>query len=186
MNISEVSVWNNTQDKLKNFVFKHTKDKATTDDIVQDVFLKVHDKVGQLKESDKLVPWIFQITRNAITDHFRRQAKTINSYDIDWDSERVSLNDCVHSCLRDMLDSLPEKYRQALEMTELQNVSQLDLARLLGISYSGAKSRVQRAREMLKGKMDDAYNIKVDAYGNVIVCENKKPCSCPQRDQLSL
>lgn len=186
MNTSETSVWNSTQDRLKNFVFKHTKDKATTEDIVQDVFLKVHEKVGQLKESDKLVGWIFQITRNAITDHFRRQAKTLNSYDVDWDSEKLSLNDCVHSCLHDMLATLPEKYRQALELTELQNVSQLALAERVGISYSGAKSRVQRARQMLKEKMDEAYRIKVDSYGNVLVCENKTPCSCPQRDELGL
>ena len=186
MNTSETSVWNSTQDRLKNFVFKHTNDKATTEDIVQDVFLKVHEKVGQLKESVKLVGWIFQITRNAITDHFRRQAKSINSYDLDWDSEKLSLNDCVHSCLHDMLATLPEKYRQALELTELQNVSQLALAERLGISYSGAKSRVQRARQMLKEKMDEAYRIKVDSYGNVLVCENKTPCSCPQRDELGL
>lgn len=186
MNTSETLIWNSTEAKLKSFVFKHTKDKATTDDIVQDVFLKVHDKVSQLKESDKLVGWIFQITRNAITDHFRKQAKTINSHDVDWESEKVSLNDCVHSCLRDMLDTLPTKYKEALELTELQNVSQLDLAERLQISYSGAKSRVQRARQMLKEKMDQAYQIKVDAYGNVLVCENKTTCSCPQRDELRL
>lgn len=186
MNASETQVWNNTQDKLKGFVFKYTKDKAAAEDIIQDVFLKVHDKVGQLKESDKLVGWIFQITRNAITDHFRKKAKTINQYDVDWESEKVSLNDCVHSCLHDMLITLPEKYRQALELTELQNLSQLELAERLGISYSGAKSRVQRARQMLKNKMDEAYQIKVDAYGNVLVCENKTPCSCAQRDELDL
>lgn len=186
MNPSETLIWNSTQDKLKSFVFKHTKDKATTEDIVQDVFLKVHAKVGQLKESDKLVGWIFQITRNAITDHFRKQAKTINALDIDWDSEKLSLNDCVSSCLSDMLATLPDKYREALELTELKNVSQTELANTLEISYSGAKSRVQRARQMLKEKMYEAYLIKLDAYGNVLVCENKGPCSCPQRDELGL
>ena len=186
MDTSEISIWNNTQGKLRNFVFKYTKDKATTDDIVQDVFLKVHEKVGQLKESDKLVGWIFRITRNSITDHFRKQARTINRHDIDWESEARSLNECVHACLFDMLSTLPEKYRQALELTELKNISQLELADRLGISYSGAKSRVQRAREMLKKKMDEAYRIKLDSYGNVIVCENKIPCSCPQHEELDL
>jgi|GEM_PF-2868444 len=40
MNTSEASIWNSTQDRLKGFVFRHTKDKATTDDIVQDVFFE--------------------------------------------------------------------------------------------------------------------------------------------------
>ncbi|HTF21286.1 MAG TPA: sigma-70 family RNA polymerase sigma factor [Chryseolinea sp.] len=186
MNTSETLIWASTQDRLKSFVFKQTRDKAITDDIVQDVFLKVHAKVGQLKESDKLVSWIFQVTRHTITDYFRKKAKILNAHDIDWESENVSLNDCVSSCLSDMLATLPDKYRQALELTELKNISQLELANTLGISYSGAKSRVQRARQMLKEKMDEAYQIKLDLYGNVVVCENKTPCSCPQRDEFGI
>lgn len=186
MNALQTEVWTTTQDKLRNFVFRYTHDRAVADDIVQDVFLKVHSKIGQVRESDKLVGWIFQVTRHAITDYFRQQSKTIDVKDIDWDSDQVSLNDCVSSCLSDMLTTLPAKYREALELIELKNLSQLELANVLSISYSGAKSRVQRARQMLKEKMDERYTIQLDKYGNVLVCENKTPCSCPQRDALEL
>jgi RNA polymerase sigma-70 factor (ECF subfamily) len=180
MKTTEIQVWNNTHDKLKKFVLRYTRDKAVTDDIVQDVFLKVHSKVGQLKESDRLVAWIFQITRNAITDHFRNKSRTVRAQDIDWAGEKAPLNDCVSSCLGDMLTTLPEKYRVALELTEFKNLSQIDMAKELGISYSGAKSRVQRARQMLKEKMHATYHIEFDSYGNAIVCENRVPCSCTQ------
>lgn len=186
MNAIQTEVWTTTQDKLRNFVFRYTHDRAAAEDIVQDVFLKVHAKIDQVRESDNLVGWIFQITRHAITDYFRQKSKAIHLKDIDWESEHVSLNDCVSSCLSDMLATLPVKYQEALEFTELKNFSQLELAKALNISYSGAKSRVQRARQMLKEKMDEAYNIKLDRYGNVIVCENKTPCSCPQQDNLGL
>ena len=185
MNISEVSVWNQTQEKLKSFVNRYTKDKAIADDIVQDVFLKVHSKLGQLKESEKLAGWIFQIARNTMTDYFRTKSKTISQSDIDWESEKKPLNDCVTGCLQDMLTTLPTKYKQALELTEFKNLSQLELAKELNISYSGAKSRVQRARQMLKEKMDTAYLIKFDSYGNVVVCEDRVPCNCPGQDQIS-
>lgn len=95
MNALQTEVWTTTQDKLRNFVFRYTHDRAVADDIVQDVFLKVHSKIGQVRESDKLVGWIFQVTRHAITDYFRQQSKTIDVKDIDWDSDQVSLNDCV-------------------------------------------------------------------------------------------
>ena len=160
--------------------FRHTKDKELAEDIVQDVFLKVHSRVGQLKESDKLAGWIFQIARNTITDHFRNKTKTINPADIDWEAEKKPLNDCVAGCLQDMMNTLPEKYRSALELTELKNLSQIELAKELNISYSGAKSRVQRARQVLKEKMDEAYLIKFDSYGNVVVCEDRGPCSCSE------
>ncbi|MGC3947358.1 MAG: sigma-70 family RNA polymerase sigma factor [Chryseolinea sp.] len=179
MNATEIAIWNETQDKLKSFVFRYTKDRALADDIIQDVFLKVHSRLGQLQESDKLVGWIFQITRNTITDYFRRKGRIINVSDVDWGTENNSLNDCVVTCLQDMLTTLPEKYRNALELTEIKDLSQLELAKELNISYSGAKSRVQRARQMLKEKMDAAYHIKFDSYGNVIVCKDKIPCSCP-------
>jgi len=179
-NTTEISIWTQTQDKLKSFVFRYTKDRALADDIIQDVFLKVHSKVGQLKESDKLVGWIFQITRNTITDYFRSKDKAIHLKEIDWETEKTSLNDCVVNCLQDMMTTLPDKYRNALELTELKNYSQLELAKELKISYSGAKSRVQRARQMLREKMDTAYHIKFDSYGNAVVCENKGPCSCEE------
>jgi RNA polymerase sigma-70 factor (ECF subfamily) len=183
MNASQTEVWNTTQNKLRSFVFRHTHDRAVADDIVQDVFLKVFAKIDQVRDSDKLVSWIFQVTRHAITDYFRKKSKPIDFRDIDWESEKVSLNDCVSSCLSDMLTTLPDKYREALELTELKNLSQLELARTLNISYSGAKSRVQRARQMLKERMDESYTIKLDSYGNVIVCENRTPCSCQQREE---
>mgnify|MGYP000107773068 CR=1 FL=1 len=185
MELAQQTFWNKTNEQLKSFVYARVRDKAMTEDIVQDVLVKVHTKVGQLKESEKLSGWIFQITRNAITDHFRSRAKNIQASDIDWEGDKKPLNDCVASCLGDMLATLPDKYREALEMTEFQNLSQTEFAERLNISYSGAKSRVQRARQMQKEKMDEAYLIKMDNYGNVLICENRVPCNCGQsnRDQ---
>jgi len=180
MNNSEIRIWNQTQDKLKSFVFRYTKDKSIADDIVQDVFLKVHSRLNQLKEPEKLVGWIFQITRNTIADYFRSKEKAIEIDDMDFEEETNSLNDCVINCLHDIMATLPEKYRYALELAELKNLSQIELARELKISYSGAKSRVQRGRQMLKEKME-TYHIKFDAYGNVIVCSDIIPCSCPKK-----
>jgi RNA polymerase sigma-70 factor, ECF subfamily len=180
MNAQEIATWNQAQHQLKSFVYRYTKDKAVAEDIIQDVFLKVYSKLGQLKESEKLTGWIFKIARNTITDYFRHNSKPINPLDIDWEEERKPLNDCVSGCLQEMLNTLPDKYRHALELTELKNLSQLELATALNISYSGAKSRVQRARLMLKEKMDEAYLIKFDSYGNVIVCEDRGPCSCSE------
>jgi RNA polymerase sigma-70 factor (ECF subfamily) len=180
MEALETLAWNKTQQELRNFVFRKVKDKALADDIVQEVFLKVHAKLGQLKDTEKVSGWIYQITRNTITDYYRSKSKNISPQDLDWESEHQMLNDCVSTCLEEMLLTLPEKYREALELTELKNLSQTELAQKLNISYSGAKSRVQRARQMLKEKMDESYRIKMDSYGNVIVCENRVPCNCNQ------
>jgi RNA polymerase sigma-70 factor (ECF subfamily) len=167
-----------TRLRLKSFIYQRVRDKAVADDIVQDVFVKVHNKLGQLKDTEKIMGWLYQITRNAITDHFRVKSKAAEPWDLDWEGEPKLLNDCVSSCLGEMLLTLPEKYKLALEMAEMEDLSQTELAERMQISYSGAKSRVQRARKMLRQKMDEAYVIKTDSYGNVTVCESRVPCHC--------
>jgi RNA polymerase sigma-70 factor (ECF subfamily) len=77
-----------------------------------------------------------------------------------------------------MLKTLPHKYREALELSELKQMSQLQLAEKLNMSYSGAKTRVQRARQLLKEKMQKEYHIRFDVYGNALECGSRLPCGC--------
>ena len=172
------SLWKSLHSELVTFVHTKVKDRSTAEDIVQDVFIKVHSKSHQLKEADKITGWIFQITRNAVADHFRRATKNIDVANLEWDTTRHGFNDCVANCLKVLMQTMPDKYRIPLELSELEDLSQYELAQRLNISYSGARSRVQRARKMLRQKLDDLYVIKTDAYGNVIVCQNKSPCNC--------
>jgi RNA polymerase sigma-70 factor (ECF subfamily) len=170
--------WKTLQRELRGFILKRVKDKAIADDLVQDVFLKVHGSIDKLKNTEKLTAWIYQITRNTVNDHFRKKSKHIVVDEIDWKSDSNDLNECVASCLRDLVHTLPEKYKEAFQLAELEDLSQLELSQRLGISYSGAKSRVQRARTMLKQKMDELLVVKTDSYGNVIVCEDRNPFCC--------
>jgi RNA polymerase sigma-70 factor (ECF subfamily) len=179
MNHAELLAWNEIQERLKSLAYRYTKDWAAAEDIVQDVFLKVHDRLGQLRDPKKLNNWLFRITRNAINDYFRDLSRSIPEGTIAWQNEGETLNDCVESCLKQMLQTIPEKYRAALELTGMKQMSQTELATTLNISYSGAKSRVQRARQMLREKMESHYGIQFDSYGNVLVCENRVACNCP-------
>ena len=173
-----VRVWNEISTELRKFVFRKVKDRDVANDIVQDVFIKVQSKISQLRETEKIAGWIFQITRHTITDYFRSKPKTLTIDELQWDNETQDLNDCVAFCLNKLMYTLPEKYRDAVVLTEIEDLSQTELAARLGISYSGAKSRVQRGRQMLKDKLTDLYHIKTDSYGNIIVCEDKVPCNC--------
>jgi RNA polymerase sigma-70 factor, ECF subfamily len=168
--------WNSVQSELKGFVFKRVKDKALTEDIVHDVFLKVQGKIHQVKESDKLFGWIYQITRNTITDHYRKNSKVIKPSDLDWESAAPNFNECVSVVIVELIPTLPEKYRIPLEMTEIQNLSQLEVAEKLNLSYTAAKTRVQRARKLLREKIDEVLVVKTDGYGNVTVCRNRTAC----------
>lgn len=179
--------WTSTRQQLKAFVNRRVHDRAAADDIVHEVFLKVHAGIRQLKSQDRLNGWIFRITRNAIVDHFRRERKLLAATDnpVILEEEENDFNACVAGCLQEELKTMPPIYREALVLAEMSDLSQTELASKLSISYSGAKSRVQRARKMLKDRMEEKYSIQTDHYGNVIVCEDRIACDCNKTDTHS-
>lgn len=183
MDASVYNSWNKVQKELKSFIQRKVKDRDLADDIVQDVFIKLHANSSKVKDYNKVTGWLFQVARNSIIDQFRKQSRQINPNDLEWEGEDTHvLNECVANCLNVLVDTLPKKYREALVLTDKQNLSQTQLADTLGISYSGAKSRVQRARKKLRDKLEDLYLIETDGYGNIIRCEDRKPCDCESRE----
>jgi RNA polymerase sigma-70 factor (ECF subfamily) len=79
-----------------------------------------------------------------------------------------------------MIYSLPERYREALILTEFDGLTQKELAERVGISLSGAKSRVQRGREMLKGMLHECCRFEFDRRGRVIECEPRAEDNCSE------
>jgi RNA polymerase sigma-70 factor (ECF subfamily) len=170
--------WNYLYSDLVKFVQSKIKDRSAAEDLVQDVLVKIHTRSSQLKDEERFQGWVFQIAKNAVTDYFRRSEKSLRPVDVDWEGDPQELNECASYCLTVLMKTLPEKYRVALELIELEGYSQYELSRFLQISHAGARSRVQRARKMLRQKMDELFIIRTDFYGNVIFCENRTPCCC--------
>ena len=97
----------------------------------------------------------------------------------DPDDENEAQRDLARS-MRDMLRCLPEKYGQALRLTEFEGLSQTALAERLGLSLSGAKSRVQRAREKLREALLDCCHVELDRLGQVLHFEPRcAACAAP-------
>jgi len=151
MTISTEQVWETFHTPLLQFIHKRVPDDATAEDLLQEVFLKIHQHVETLKDVKKLESWMYQITRNAIIDSYRSTRPT-TSLDV---PEVLRLPEALPDaavvselfpCVQAMVRSLPEPDRQALVLTEYQGLTQKELAGRLGLSFSGAKSRVQRAR----------------------------------------
>jgi RNA polymerase sigma-70 factor (ECF subfamily) len=72
------------------------------------------------------------------------------------------------ACLGALLDELPESDRQALSLTIREGLQQKELAARLGLSVSGAKSRVQRARSRLKALFLACCEVEFDRRGNLL------------------
>ncbi len=173
MSMTTEHVWEAFHTPLQQFIRRRVSDEATAEDVLQDVFLKIHQRVETLRDVKKLESWIYQITRNTIIDTYRssRPTTTLEAAEVLDLPEELPDDDVVSEllpCVRAMVRSLPELDRQALVLTEYQGLTQKELAERLGLSFSGAKSRVQRAREKLKQQLLECCHFELDRRGHII------------------
>ncbi|PYI50287.1 RNA polymerase sigma factor SigZ [Paenibacillus flagellatus] len=164
-------LWEQYHVQVRHFVQHKTRHHPDTEDIVQNVFIKAHQRIGDVRDELKIRAWLFQIARNAIVDHFRKTKRTEELQDqlaVEDSYAEPDLETEAVAGLRNVIRRLPDKYREALELSELKGMSQKELSEHLGLSYSGAKSRVQRGRELLKAMMTSCCTIEADRYGNIM------------------
>jgi len=165
-------IWEEFHAPLQQFILRRVSDEAA-EDIMQDVFLRIHQHMDSLKDVRKLEGWIYQITRNAIIDAYRSRRPTtpLDAEEVLDLSEELPDDDVVSEllpCVRAMVRSLPELDRQALVLTDYQGLTQRELAERLGLSFSGAKSRVQRAREKLKQQLLKCCHFELDRRNHIL------------------
>ena len=164
------SLYQAFQERLRRFILKRVNDSTAADDILQDVFLKIHTRADSLQDETKLESWIFQITRNTIIDHYRSQGKTdrLDGIDLAEEIPHDQAHKRLATTVRSFIDQLPPLYREALVLVEYDGLSQAEVASRLGVSLSGAKSRVQRARAMLRDLLMKCCHFEFDQYGTVL------------------
>lgn len=182
MNVSTNQVWEEFSIRLKQFILNRVHNEHDAEDILQDVFCKIHSNLNQLKDWDKLSAWVYQTTRNAVIDYYRRRKILLDipEFNVSLDSGDIAenINNEILPCLNPMVNHLPEKYRQAIRLVYIDGLTQKAMAEKLGLSLSGAKSRVQRAREKLKDLLLGCCHFEFDKMGNIIEYYHKEPTCC--------
>lgn len=177
---SSEKVWQEYHSRLLAFIKSRVSDDATAEDILQNVFLKMHARLDSLKDAAKVQSWLYQIARNAIIDHYRARKPAVELPESLANpepdpSEKITRE--LSGCLQPMIQMLPVIYREAVILSELKGLKQRDIARLQGTSLSGAKSRVQRGRALLKQMLTDCCRLEFDHKGRLCDYERKgKAC----------
>jgi len=177
-------LWDRYNRRLGAFIRSRVGNDADAEDILQEVFYRIHRHLCCQTEWSKPESWIYQIARNLIIDHYRRRREMVEipeSYPVEFDlDEQARLEGDPEATLalslKEMVDELPEPYRQALLLTEYQGLSQKQLAESQGISLSGAKSRVQRARDKLRDMLLDCCHFELDRRGRIL--DYYEHCCC--------
>ncbi|MGG1600639.1 sigma-70 family RNA polymerase sigma factor [Paenibacillus naphthalenovorans] len=144
-----------------NYAFFLTRQTVLADDITQDVFVKVYERLYTFRGEASVKTWLLAITRNLVHDHwrsawFRRVVPfgVLRREGHGPSAEAQALSSLVNEELWEAVLSLPCKLREVLLLHAHHHLTYAEIARLLGVSEGTVKSRLFRARakvsELLK------------------------------------
>ena len=181
-------------DGVRRFVDKRVP-SSDVDDVVQNVFLRVSRGLNQLHEDERAEAWILAIARKTIADFYRKRErqvpaalgrKLLESPDesavlpenLSHYPGEHDVHEEVLSWLRPMADEIAEPYRTVLIKADFEKVSQRELAQQLGLSESGLKSRVQRARKLLADVLQRCCEVEFGGEGRAVAFRRLRACRC--------
>lgn len=171
MGLSTDQAWREMSLKLYGFFRRRVHDDQLAQDLVQDAFLRIHNNLNTVRDQERLLAWVYRVAASTLVDHFRKGVASkeipMENFTLAHDQPEENYNEEVSGWLQQIVQNLPLTYRAAVELAELEGVTQREISNRLGISLSAAKSRVQRGREKLKDLLLQCCHVEFDRQGNV-------------------
>jgi RNA polymerase sigma-70 factor (ECF subfamily) len=137
------------------------KDKSLAEDVFQDVFIKAYEKFSGFKGNSSERTWLIRITINTCKDYLKRAyskrvvalEEAINC-DMTKDTEDRLMKAESTEFIVDSILSLPAKYKEVLILYYYEQFSTMEIAKILTLPEATVRTRMKRARELLKTKIN--------------------------------
>ena len=119
MTSNATELWTQLHKRLLSFIRRRVRDETDAEDILQEVFARVHANIGSLVNRQRVQSWVYQITRNAIIDHYRTRERVTEA---DLKLQATEHDDSgpeqeLARCIQPLLTTLPTGYREAVALT---------------------------------------------------------------------
>jgi len=161
--------------KIHSLAFRITHDMRNADDILQDVFMIIVEKIHTFRQEAKFSTWLYRVSVNASLQCMKQQKiqdqglslDDMTSYDNngylrgayleDWSCipERVAINRENKETIEKAISEIPYNNRVAFHLCYLDNLSHKEIGNILGITLPAVKSRVRRAKLFLKARLSE-------------------------------
>jgi len=173
-------IHNEFHSALNNYIAKRVNNKDDVQDLLQEVFIKIHGSLPAVNKKETLKSWLFTLTKNTIIDYYRKNSRKTTVTDLDvgkiqnGEEKEVDHTKELENCIHHFIDRLPDEYRDIILDSEIKGIKQKDLAEKYNLAYPSVRSRVQRGRAKLKDMFLDCCNIELDRRGNILEAVPKK------------
>jgi RNA polymerase sigma factor (sigma-70 family) len=163
-------------DSAYNFAYKLTLDEDDAKDLVQDTYTKAFRFINSFERGTNAKAWLFKILKNSFINEFRRQQKlptTVDYQDVEqvYNSDEVdedytvdmrseSVQDLIGDEVTNAINSLPVDFRTVIILCDLEDFTYEEMAKILDIPIGTVRSRLHRARTILKTELQ-AYAKKM-------------------------
>lgn len=166
--------------------------EADFEDVTQEVFLKVNASLAEFRGDSSLSTWIYRIATNAAIDHNRKSSTRLKeqtaeghlpddstmkesmAVDPTPPQDRQLIRKEMNDCIKGIVDGLPENCRAVLILSDLEELTNNEIAKVLDISLETVKIRLHRARTRLKKELERHCSFYKDER-NVLACDRKVP-----------
>jgi RNA polymerase sigma-70 factor, ECF subfamily len=181
--------WTEIEERLRPYVSRRVSSSADVDDILQEIFVRMHRGLTELREEERFGSWVYRIAQHVIADSGRARSRdrvipvgnvSESASDAEAPDAGAALRADLGACVALFVARLPSPYREAITLTELQGLTQKAAAEMLCISLPGMKSRVQRGREKLRAMFDECCRVSLDCRGRVVQCEARTLSDVPE------
>lgn len=168
------------QTRVHRLMGRFTRDPGELEDLTQEVFVKVYRKLDTFQRDSAFYTWLYRIAVNTATDYLSRQRRrrlhlvetdaeldAVRPHDKTAGSAEPLLAEEVRRVTRQVLDTLPEKYRSILILREYEDLSYTDMSNVLQCSMGTVESRLFRARQRFKEALVRLHPDLVPQYAAV-------------------
>jgi len=155
--------------KVLNFIYRMVNSVEEAEDLTQETFVTVYQKLSTLKDDSKFEPWLFRIARNYVYQRYRsRPPASVSIDEIDGEGQAVTeladdrknpdeafLARELGGVVQQVVNALPEKYREVFVLSAIQHRSYQEIAEIVGRSLPSVKTDIHRARLEVRKKVKD-------------------------------
>jgi len=163
-------------DALKTFAYHLAYNEEDADDLVQETYLKAHKFIENYDTGTNAKAWLFKILKNAYINEYRKKVKRPTKVDIDDVISFKEGEEPKHAAFTDLrleifdntlgdevtiaLNALPLEFREVILLCDIDSFSYEEIAKILDLPIGTVRSRLFRARNMLKDKLKQ-YALKM-------------------------